>query len=185
MNSSKNRGGSLLITFLIIAAVLYVVGTLLFPAVSCGPIPAWKTQAKNDATLIATALNAYFEEYGKFPSVQAGNANSANLMNTLASTLANDPENPKKIVFLEIPKAKNHRNGAEMADHGTFFTSAYKDGWGNDYEIRLDSTITAYGQPTVEGPDGPVNKRVIIWSRGDPARARDFADAAKWIKSWE
>jgi hypothetical protein len=89
------------------------------------------------------------------------------------------------LVFLDPPKAKNHCNGAE--EEGALpFRSGYKDSWGHDYEIRIDPNITAHpNAPRVEGPEGPVAKPAIVWSRGDPSDTRNYENPAKWIKSWE
>jgi hypothetical protein len=184
MIPSKSLRASSIPGILAVVGLLLVVGYLLYPKVSTGPYPSGRTQAKNDAVQIATALNLYFNEYGRFPSVPPGNANSAKLMNILADTLAKDPDNPRQIVFLEVPKAKSHRNGADT--NGSGYTSGYKDPWGNDYEIRIDTSLAEHPEhPTVEGTDGTVAKPVIVWSRGDPAKTRDYEDKAKWIKSWE
>jgi len=183
MIPSKSIRASSIPGILAVVAMLIFVGYFLYPRASIGP--PRKTLAKNDAIQIATALNAYFEEYGRFPSVPPGNANSAKLMNILAEASADDPDNPRQIVFLEVPRAKSHRNGADTNGSGGY-TSGYKDPWGNDYEIRVDTGLTEHpDHPTVEGPDGTVAKPVIVWSRGDPAKTRDYEDKANWIKSWK
>ena len=41
---------------------------LLFPAFRGVQDQAKKTQAKNDLTQIVTAVNAYYTEYGKYPT---------------------------------------------------------------------------------------------------------------------
>jgi len=187
MSSQESRRTLSIVGLLVFAGILIVFLTLLSSAgdESRRLNVARRTQAKNDATLLATALNAYLFQYGKLPLVGAANANSAKLMNTLAGTLKPDPENPKALVFLEVPTARDHRNGAERDGSG-LFSSGYRDPWGNDYEIRIDATVAAHPKKrAVEGPDGPVARPVIVWSRGDPARTRDYEDKARWIKSWE
>jgi type II secretory pathway pseudopilin PulG len=181
MSFSKSQRAFSILKTLMIVGLLVIIGMLLFPAVM-----SWTyyndrvSQVKSDVAQIATALNAYLSEYGKLPTPQLRNANSAKLMNTLAGTMPNDPDNPKKIVFLEVPKAKNHRNGAEgVGEHGGYL-SGFKDPWGSFYEIRIDPVGTS-----VEGPDGTVHKPVIVWSRGDPAKMGSYDDKNEWVKSWE
>jgi prepilin-type N-terminal cleavage/methylation domain-containing protein len=174
-----------LIELLVVIAILAILMTLLFPLVGKTMESARKTQAKNDAAEIAHALNAYMSEYGKFPVQGAGNVNSAALMNTLAMAVTNDPNNPRQVVFMSVPRAKAHKNGAE-ADPQSVYNSGYKDSWANEYEIRVDNEGgTQSYDGAVNGPNGVVHASVIVWSKGNPADTVAFADTAKWVKSWE
>jgi hypothetical protein len=157
---------------------------ILFPSPG-GFEDAPRARGKNDASQLANAITAYLSEYGKLPTQGSGNVNSAGLMNTLNGSIPNDPSNSRQIVFLEIPKAKNHKNGVEW-DEKWGFVSGYKDSWGNDYEIRIDNEGegSSYDMK-VKWPAGVVKKSVIVWSRGDPKKRDKYDDPAKWIKSWE
>jgi hypothetical protein len=171
-----------LVLLLGLFAGIALFNSLFFARFDGGPMP--RQNAKNDASLIARALESYLAEYGKFPAEGVGNVNSAELMNRLAGTIPNDPINFREVVFIEVPKARKHGNGAEM--EGEMFTSGYKDSWGNDYEIRIDNEGGAKSYDgKVEGPAGVVKKSVIVWSRGDPKKRDKYDDPAKWIKSWE
>jgi hypothetical protein len=171
-------------TWVWILSALVVVGFvgLFFPAGHTDPGGSTRAMAKNDATQIATAINGYLSEYGKLPAQGDGNVNSAELMYKLVGAVGN--ENPRGVVFLEVPRAKSHKNGAEATDG--IYTSGYKDSWGNEYEIRIDneSPSKAY-DGNVEGPDGTVRKSVIVWSRGNPKKPESYSNKSKWIKSWE
>jgi hypothetical protein len=188
MSSPESRHTLSIVGILVFAGILIVFLTLLSSA-GDGTRRldvARRTHAKNDAIQIATALNAYLFQYGKLPPANAVNANSAKLMNTLAGTLKSDSSNPKALIFLEVPAARNHRNGAEMEGNSGLFSSGYKDPWGNEYEIRIDTDIAAHPKkPAINGPQGVVSKAVIVWTPGDPAREHDSADPTHWIKSWE
>ena len=141
--------------------------------------------ARNDASQIAIAINAYLSEYGKLPAHGTGNANTATLMSMLAGATANDPDNPHRIAFLNVPRAKDHRNGAESED-GNSYASGYKDPWGNDYEVHIETPDAIKGYKSeMEWPGGVVHESVIVWSKGNPATPADYADPRKWIKSWK
>jgi prepilin-type N-terminal cleavage/methylation domain-containing protein len=179
--SITNRRAFTLIELLVVISIIAILMTLLFPAVSSAIYAARKTQAKNDATQIATAINAYVSEYGKMPATGSDQVNDQKLMNTLAGATT-DETNPRGIVFLEVPKAKSGKNGAEATGSGGY-TSGYFDPWQKLYEIRLDDN---YDNVITSGPDGDeVRKTVIVWSKGDPQRTSDYSNSQKWIKSWE
>jgi prepilin-type N-terminal cleavage/methylation domain-containing protein len=186
MNPPKfRRRAFTLIELLVVIAIIAVLAGLLFPLVGIAMDKARQARAKNDAAQIAQALNGYLSEYGKFPVQSAGNVNSADLMNTIAAAMRPDPNNPREITFVSIPKARAQKNGAE-ADASSIYSSGYKDSWANDYEIRIDNEggESSY-DGRVEGPNGVVLASVIVWSKGDPNNMIAFQDPARWIKSWE
>jgi hypothetical protein len=167
--------------------VIVCLGTLAFPVTGCGPTDSGRPRAKNDATQIAHAIEGYVSEYGELPVRGAGNVNTAELMNKLAGAVGDAPKNSRKIVFLEVPRAKKNKNGAEADDDGTY-TSGYKDPWGNEYEIRIDVDNAVPSEDydgKLEGPDGTVKRLVIVWSRGNPQKRDSYENKTKWIKSWD
>lgn len=144
---------------------------------------AHRVQAKNDASVIATAIQSYLAEYGELPTRGTGNVNSVALMEKLAGVEGDEPKNTRRLCFVEVPTAKRGCNGVEMS--GEKITSAYKDSWGNDYEIRVASAGDGQDHPfEVTGPDGErPNLPVIVWSRGNPKRLKN--GQPNYVKSWE
>src|SRR5436309_6867690 len=59
-----------LIELLVVIAVIAILVGLLFPAFSAVQNQARRTQAKNDLTQIVTAVNAFYTEYGRYPTDQ-------------------------------------------------------------------------------------------------------------------
>src|SRR5712692_9707545 len=53
---------------LFVITIVVVLAGLLFPAFRGVQVQAQKTQAKNDLTQIVTAVNAFYTEYGKYPT---------------------------------------------------------------------------------------------------------------------
>ncbi len=186
--SASSRRAFTLIELLVVISIIAILMTLLFPAASSAINAAKKTQAKNDATQIATAINAYMSEYGKLPIEGTGDINGSQatdkIMDALCPPNPNSPPdlNPRGITFLEIPKAT--RDGRNGRVGGT--TGPYEDPWGQAYFISLDGDYDG----TVQGPSGSsanedIRKTVIVWSKGDPKRTKEYSDPSKWIKSWE
>jgi len=181
--SVSSRRAFTLIELLVVISILAVLMTLLFPAVSRVFDTAKKTQAKNDATQLASAVTAYYAEYGKMPLAQTSdtqiNDSGGDFVNLLSGQNINNG-NPRQIVFLEVPKAKSGKNGAEATGAG--FSSAFKDSWGNAYEVWVDGDYNN----VIKGPDGSdIRKTVLVWSTGKPKGTAKNTEQKDFIKSWE
>jgi prepilin-type N-terminal cleavage/methylation domain-containing protein len=57
-----------LIELLVVMAIIAILVGLLFPAFKAVQNQAKQTQAKNDLTQIVNAVNAFYTEYGKYPT---------------------------------------------------------------------------------------------------------------------
>src|SRR5438067_7919617 len=63
----KPRGFTL-IELLVVIVIIAVLAGFAFPVFQSVQNSAKKTQAKNDVTQIVTAVNAFYTEYGKYPT---------------------------------------------------------------------------------------------------------------------
>ena len=185
--SARSYRAFTLIELLVVISIIAILMTLLFPAASSAIYAAKKTQVKNTATQIQTAISAYQADYGKLPIANGGGAggnfNTTDLMDALCPPNPNNPPdlNPRGVTFLEIPKAtKDGRNGRAEG------TGPYMDAWKQSYFIVLDDDYDGI----VKGPSGKeqqaeIRKSAIVYSKGDPTRTKEYDDPTKWIKSWE
>jgi prepilin-type N-terminal cleavage/methylation domain-containing protein len=185
--ASSRRSGFTLIELLVVISIIAILAGLLFPAVQGALEAAKKTQAKNDATNIANAINAYMTEYGKLPSAQSdsdiqASQDTSDIMDVISGT-DKDGLNPRKITFLEIPNAKDSKSPKNgRASSGGAQTGAYMDPWGQPYYISLD---TSYDEEITDpAGGGTIRKTVLVWSKGNLSK-KDSKDPKKWIKSWE
>src|SRR5947209_17129226 len=100
---------------MVVMAIIVVLAGLLFPTVQSILDRAKKVQAKNDLTQIVTAVNAFYTEYGRYPTTAttdatatygpaSSNANSAvfNELRGVSSAL-----NTRQIVFISPPDVKD------------------------------------------------------------------------------
>jgi prepilin-type N-terminal cleavage/methylation domain-containing protein len=69
--SVPHRSGFTLIELLTVIGIIAVLMTLLFPAVNAVKENARRMEAKNMCMQIVTAVKQYYQEYGKFPPVDA------------------------------------------------------------------------------------------------------------------
>lgn len=159
----------LLVAILIIAVLMSVA----FPVFQSAQNQARKTQARSDLTQIVIAVNAFSTEYGRYPGVtgDAPLTDTGDLFFTLRAVPSganlNDVANPRKIVFLNIPEAKDQiapRSGLKISD------GQWYDPWGKPYKVAIDGTYdnqiaNPYGSAGGAGSD-PIRTGVIAWSLG-------------------
>jgi prepilin-type N-terminal cleavage/methylation domain-containing protein len=169
----KYVSGFTLLELLVVIAIITVLVGLLFPAFQAVQNSAKKTQAKNDLTQIVTAVNAFYTEYGKYPLVTTDTPllSTGDLFYTLRAVAlganANNIVNPRQIVFISPPDAKdqtNPRSGIKTLD------GQWYDPWGTTYKITINGTYdndvpNPYGPTGGAGAD-PIRQGVIAWSFG-------------------
>jgi prepilin-type N-terminal cleavage/methylation domain-containing protein len=175
-SSSQRRVSAFtLIELLVVIMIIAILTTLAFPVFQGVQNHAKRTQAKNDLTQIVIAGNAYYTEYGRYPLTPAtaadttygATATNDQLFNELRSV--NALQNPRRIVFLSPPDAKDANNpragiGSVAATAGQFF-----DPWGKPYLVRLDTdydnqVANPYAQNAGSAPF--LRSGVIAWSFG-------------------
>jgi type II secretory pathway pseudopilin PulG len=176
--TADNRGKALraftLIELLVVITIIIILMGLLFPAFRGAQNQAKKVQAKNDMTQIVNAVNAFYTEYGVYPSTyqpemtydgKNGNTNDQ-LFNALRGNPTYDTQgaNPRNIVFISPPIAKdlsNPRGG--IGSDGQWY-----DPWGKPYYIRLDTNFDNLVTNPYSKNAGfnPLNAGVIAWSFG-------------------
>ncbi|MEY2546506.1 MAG: ral secretion pathway protein [Verrucomicrobiota bacterium] len=171
---------------MVVISIIIILMGLLFPAFKGAQDQAKRAQAKNDLSQIVTAVNAYYTEYGKYPVLGTassspndfwiGDWNSADLFNVLRAdgfswdSTSGDNLNPKRIVFMNPPPAKNSRGGVSQTD------GKYYDPWGSVYRLRIDWDYdNGLVNPYAAGAGGnPINFGVIGFSIGkDQVSAAD------------
>ena len=161
-----------LIELLVVITIIVILLGFLFPAFQGVQDRARKVQAKNDLTQIATAVNAFYTEYGRYPTSATtdsaatygpGNASNKDLFNELRATTT--VLNTRQIVFISPPDAKDQtspKGGIGKTDN------QFYDPWGFAYSIKIDADYdNQVANPyTADTGAGPTNIRqgVIAWS---------------------
>src|SRR6266404_557335 len=136
---SFRAGGFTLIELLIVIGIIAILIGLLFPAFKGVQDQARRTQAKNDLTQIVTAVNAFYTEYGRYPTTATTDATATygpggsttengGLFGELRATTI--VLNTRQIVFISPPDAKNQTNPRSGIKTST---GGYYDPWGSEY----------------------------------------------------
>ena len=163
-----------LIELLVVITIIAVLMGIAFPVFSTIQNQARKTQAKNDVTQIVTAVNAFYTEYGKYPTSATtdptatygpGKTKTDTLFNELRGKTGTTL-NTRQIVFISPAEdATQTAAKGKIGSDGQFF-----DPWGSAYSIQMDADYdnqvpNPYGANGGAGPD-PLRQGVIAWSLG-------------------
>ena len=173
-----------LIELLVVIVIISVLAGLAFPVFQSVQNSAKKTQAKNDVTQIVTAVNAFYTEYGKYPTtaptttdtffgattdaVPSGAAAAGQndlVLDVLRNNTAgsNGPSvtalNPRGIAFLELRAINNSSapKAGVVANGGSGAGRAgvFYDPWGSEYRILIDTTYdNSLNNPYTDTPGG-------------------------------
>jgi prepilin-type N-terminal cleavage/methylation domain-containing protein len=205
----KSSPAFTLIELLVVIAIIAILIGLLFPAFRAVQDQAKRTQAKNDLTQIVNAVNAFYTDYGRYPTSLTpdtaatfgpAGANTNDLLFNelrachLVSGVLNDPScsaagtlNTRQIVFISPPAVKNPsqpRSGIGT----TTGLGQYFDPWGTPYNVRIDGDYDNDINPnpyTSNAGPSPLTLGVIAWSLGkDQAQGTDFS-ASDDVISWQ
>jgi prepilin-type N-terminal cleavage/methylation domain-containing protein len=186
---SKSPAAFTLIELLIVIIIIAILVAFLFPAFRGAQNQAKKAQAKNDLIQIVTAVNAFYTEYGKYPTSATTDTSAtygpggSNTNDVLFNELrAKSPTlNTRQIVFISPPDVKdpaNPRSGIGT----TTGAGQYYDPWGKPYAIAIDADYTnsvanPYG-PAATGGAGsdPILQGVIAWSLGSDGKLGNNGD---------
>jgi len=188
-NCAKSASAFTLIELTVVMLIIATLAALLMTGASGAFERARKTQAKNDVIQIATAVNAFYTEYGRYPVNITNTANDAffgtgstpagstpygtnNVLLNVLRSISSDPNavalNPRQIVFLSPGGAKNTvppRGGIATADN------CYYDPWGSQYAIVIDTnydnTLTnPYSDSDGSAGTTPLRFGVVAYSYG-------------------
>jgi prepilin-type N-terminal cleavage/methylation domain-containing protein len=181
-----------LIELLVVIAIIAILVGLLFPAFKAVQNQARSTQAKNDLTQIVNAVNAFYTDYGKYPTSVTGSDVSFSwdvppasrpdpynnvLLNELRACTATDTScsaaaalNTRQIVYISPPTVKDPNN--PRSGIGTINLSSpkgtYYDPWGAPYIIVMDSNYDNHVPNIYTAGAGvnPIPQGVTAWSNG-------------------
>ena len=185
MKLDRDRKAFTLIELLVVVSIILVLLGLLFPAFYGVQNQARRTQARNDLAQIVTAASAYYTEYGRYPLTPPGAADTTygsattndKIMNELRNVTAT--ENPRGIVFISPPDAKDAGRPRLGISHAAATLGQYFDSWGQPYRIRVDTNYDNQVSNPYPADSAVPNIRqgVITWSGGKDRKTPDNGGA--------
>src|SRR5437867_1817513 len=195
MTKEDRKAAFTLMELLLVIVIIVILVGLAFPVFQGVLERAKKLQAKNDLTQIVTAVNAFYTEYGRYPTTATTDAaatygpggsttENGGLFSELRAT--STTLNTRQIVFISPPDAKNQNNPRSGIKTST---GGYYDPWGSEYALALDATYdnqitNPYTADTGAGPT-TLRQGVIAWSIGkDKTQGTSFT-ASDDVISWQ
>ena len=202
----KSSSAFTLIELLVVIAIIAILIGLLFPAFRAVQDQARRTQAKNDLTQIVNAVNAYYTDYGKYPiaalgadvTFTAAAANNNTLFDVLRNMTGTNPgntSNPRGIVFVQPPQAKDQNNPKSGVQAST---GVWYDPWGSPYNVAIDGNYnnivrapnytdlaSTYVTATDGSGDVGVGTGVISWSIGSDGQQATAYKGSDDVISWQ
>jgi prepilin-type N-terminal cleavage/methylation domain-containing protein len=172
-----------LLELLVVIAVIAVLAGLLFPSVQSVLERAKKVQATNDLTQIVTAVNAFYTEYGRYPTtVTGGDANygpgatGTDAVFKELRAVSGSSINTRQVVFISPPEdATQASPRGKIGSDGQFH-----DPWATAYSIKIDANYdnqvgNPYESSGGAGPD-PLRQGVVAWSLGKDKKLGNNGD---------
>jgi prepilin-type N-terminal cleavage/methylation domain-containing protein len=179
-----------LIELLVVIGIIAILLGLVFPVFQGVLERAKKVQAKNDLTQIVTAVNAFYTEYGRYPTTSTsdvilGAAGSAKSDALFGELRGGGTINTRQIQFISPPEDKSQLNPkGKIGSDGQFY-----DPWGATYNIAIDANYnnivngpaysdlqTNYTTATDGSGDKGVRLGVIGWSVGKDGQSGNKGD---------
>ena len=173
-----------LIELLVVIAIIAILLRFAFPVFQGVQNQARKAQARSDLVQIVTAVTAYYTEYGKYPltpgtpadTTYGATITNAQLFNELRSV--NALQNPRGIIFLSPPDAKDANNPRAGIGSAPATAGQYFDPWGKPYLVRIDTDYdNQVSNPYSENAgNAPLLRTgVIAWSFGKDALSQSIS----------
>ena len=184
-----------LIELLVVIMIIAVLMGLAFPAFQGVQNSAKRTQAKNDLVQIVTAVNAFYTEYGRYPTTRTpdvvfgptGVNGNDELLDELRA-IGTPPLNTRAIMFISPPDAKdqtNSKGGIKTSDRQWY------DPWGTPYSVKIDADYNnELDNPYGTGAGGSkLRLGVVAWSfgkdKGTDASDKNASKAKDDVISWQ
>ena len=180
-NCAKSASAFTLIEMIVVMLIIATLAALITTAGFNTFERARKVQAKNDVTQIATAINAFYTEYGRYPvtltstttdaffgtgALPAGCTSYGN-NDVLVDVLRNNTTgvnganvtllNPRAIVFISPQAARNTtppKGGISQTAGTGYAVGDYMDPWGSQYAILIDTNYDSQMTNPYSDADG-------------------------------
>ena len=172
MTKEDRKAAFTLMELLLVIVIIVILAGLAFPVFQGVLERAKKMQAKNDVTQIVTAVNAFYTEYGRYPTTATTDATATYGPGHLSSKAVFDELraksialNTRQIIFISPPEDTSQTSPkGKIGSDGQYY-----DPWASAYSIAIDADYdnqiaNPYGTNGA-GAD-PIRQGVIAWSLG-------------------
>lgn len=186
--SNRHRGFTL-IELLVVIAIIAVLAAAGFAAGNAAIKKGKKVTCLAAATAVESAVNQFYNEYGRLPNVgDTCTTNSGSGIELVTILLGKEAststmQNTKQINFLVgMKEGKSKKNGLIYASGGSSIEGLF-DPWGNGYEVSLDQDYDEeIPNPIESESDKKIlrGRRVAVWSKGPKQKSPDIDNVKTW-----
>jgi len=189
----RPQRGFTLIELLVVIAIIMVLAAASFAIGGAMLNRAKNLKAQNVATAVDQAVNAFYSEYGGFPTrsdestITTGPGDGAEFLNALLGN--DDVLNPRGMAFLSVIEGRAQGEGGMdgLVFSATGEALGLYDPWGRPYTVELDTAFDGFLEFTPSGIDGASQvrlngRRVAVYSPG--IAEGDQATLKTMVKSW-
>jgi Tfp pilus assembly protein PilE len=176
---------------LVAIAIIAVLAGLLLPAAQSVLERTKKVQAKNDLVQVVTAMNAFYTEYGRYPTSQTsdtsaiygpGHLKNDAVLNELRAKSA--VLNTRQIIFFSPPEDSSQLSPkGKIGSDGQFY-----DPWASAYSIAIDADYdNQVPNPYTDSGAGPaaIRQGVVTWSIGKDKTQGTIFNTSDDVISWQ
>lgn len=192
--SSHRQSAFTLIELLVVITIIAILASLAFPAARGIMERSYRLKTQTAVKDLQVAINGYLTEYNRLPVQPGGTTGETPLLTdsstTLISVLLAEESgtgtlNPRGIVFLNAPTAKNGKGG--LTEKGS--SVELVDQWGKPYQVLLDTNFDnkivnpdASNEDKSISQDAPPNlrTRVAVFSLGKDGKENTRDDVVSW-----
>ena len=184
----RPSSGFTLVELLVVVSIIIVLGAMSFGVITVATKKRNQVTTLNDIQALASAMDRYYDEYNKMPSVGssgdemvAEGQSGAELITILLGKEDSNGEmqNPRQIAFLTARISKNKKQGGLVYSNGNQVEGMY-DAWGRPLNIKFDDDFDGEIQDPIKQGDVVRQKKVIIWSLGADGKFGDNDEVKSW-----
>ena len=195
-SNRRANSGFTLVELLVVISIIVVLAALSFGAAQVAIKKSNTLKAKTDATAIATAVEQYYQEYSKLPTLGGSSDEmltqgeaGIELLNILLGKEDDTGtiQNSRKIPFLSVGVGKNKKKGGLVYSNqgaGGQLIGLF-DPWGNPFRIKFDDDYDDEILDPVTQGNIIRNKKVIVYSYGaDMKPGKTSKGTFDDVKTW-
>jgi prepilin-type N-terminal cleavage/methylation domain-containing protein len=190
-SNRRAHSGFTLVELLVVISIIAVLAAVSLGALQGAFKKADTLKTKTSATAIATALEQYFQEYSKLPTLGATSdeirTEGESGIEFLEILLGREDDtgtmqNPRKIPFLTVETGKTRKKGGLIYSNGGAGgqIEGLFDAWGNAFFVKIDLEYEDEILDPLKQGNVVRNKKVIVYSYGSDEKIGGGDDVTSW-----
>lgn len=191
----RRTNGFTLVELLVVITIIAVLAGAATPMAMSAIQKAKRTRALNTCVSIASAVNAYYTEYGAMPKdnmttdTRVDTKTDIDFLNVLLGTeTGNTPLNTRALKLLNVEQGNGNKDGLIYTSGSAGTITGLYDPWGGRYFVMLDGD---YDEKIEVQPAAAVRpttlhgRRVAVWTNGADAVSGTGGAIADDVKTWK